>query len=131
MTNETGTPPPRHGDTPLFIVVVTVTPLLATKTAMLLPRATPSSTTIDRELHGSAKYLDVLCQKRPPNQKRQVSLRVKTPSPLGDATGTSTDDPRDLRKRVPLPSPCTTTPKFHYNMYHYRRRDRKYLYRRP
>ena len=41
---------------------------------------------------------------------------------LGDATSTSTHDPRHLRKRVPLPSPCTTTPKFHYKMYHYRRR---------
>ena len=63
-----------------------------------------------------------------PTSTLEAALTTSTPSDmprsttLGDATSTSTDDPGHLRKRVPLPSPCTTTPKFHYKMYHYRRR---------
>ena len=58
----------------------------------------------------------------------------------GDATSTSLDDPGRLQKRVPLPStledpvdpehPRDMNNYFHYEMYHYRRQDREYLYRR-
>ena len=75
---------------------------------------------------------------RPPNRKRQVSLRVKTPSPFRDSSSTATDMARTSTKRVPLPSAPkpsdSSSPKVQVPLqtnvndyFHYRRHENAYF----
>ncbi|EMS61054.1 hypothetical protein TRIUR3_32403 [Triticum urartu] len=156
VKNETTMPPPHHGVVPLFVVVVTATPLLAAKTAwcclvlvrkvphrniftvdyVLLSRPEPSSTrdamapSINTNVNDYHQSGQPACQVRRRSPPEGLPSTRTSSSPWVSSSSTMNPEVFGSVKSNNDCAQLPTTPNVYENEYHYHRRDRENLYRR-